>query len=200
MTLVDTAARVRGIAGRLAEHAVSPLHPLDLWKARLPAPTLVPLGASEAGRAAADLRGLVSWIDDGECFSRGVIGAARVEELLGGRITGPRDAVHAAVAVVSTSRRATGWTFHAATAYRSAEDGGIRIVDHLVGTRAGVADGVFTLDAWAGAVGRRASEVRIQHPLDNIPTGSGPVTVPALGTHIRGMGRRLASALARGEH
>jgi hypothetical protein len=196
MSIVDTAARVRGIAGRLAEGAVSPLRPLDLWKSRLAAPNLVPLGASEAERAAGELRGLLRWIDDGECYSRGAIGAARVQELLGGRLTGPGDALHAAVAVVGTSQRRTGWTFHAATAYRSAVDDQVHVIDHLLGARLGNASGTFTLDEWAEHLGRRAADVRLQHPLDNIPTGSGPFTVPATGWHLRGMGRRLARALA----
>jgi hypothetical protein len=208
MTIGETAAsalaharasNVRALAARIADAAIHPLRPFDLWKSRLAAPTLIPLHANEAERAVAELRGLISWVDDGECFSRGVFGAARMNELLGGRITGPRDAVHAAVAVVPTSRRATGWTFHAATAYRAAEDGGIRIVDPLLGRRLGVDGGVFTLDAWAGAVGRRASDVRIQHALDNIPTGSGPITIPATGPHLRGMGRRLAAAIRRAD-
>lgn len=195
MTLIDAAVRVRGIAGRLADRAVPVLRPFDLWKSRLPAPTLVPLTASQAERAATELRGLVRWVDDGECFSRGAIGATHVQELLGGRVTGPSDALAAGVAVVSTSRRQTGWTFHAATAFRSAEDDAVRVVDHLVGERVGNASGIFTLDEWAGHVGRRARDVRIQHPLDNIPTGSGPITVPATGFHLRGMGTRLARAL-----
>lgn len=162
---------VRAIADRLAAGAISPLRPFDLWKTRLPAPQLVPLSASQAEQAAGELRTLLSCVDDGECYSRGVVGAAHLNERFGAGLTaGPNDAVRAAVAVVATSRRQTGWTFHAAPAF-AAEDGSVRIVDHLLGRRAGTPSGVFSVDDWARHVGRRASDVRIQHPLDNIPTG-----------------------------
>src|SRR5688572_30038418 len=73
---------IRLIAQRLADHAVPGWRPFDLWKARLPPPQLLSVGTADAVRAAEDLRGLVRWVDDGDCFSRGVIGAKRVDELL----------------------------------------------------------------------------------------------------------------------
>jgi hypothetical protein len=192
----EAATTVRALAGALADHAVPALRPFDLWKARLAAPQLVPVGVADAARAAEDLRSLVRWVDDGNCFWRAVVGAARTEQLLGAR-TGAQvaQAPHAAVAVVPTSMRRTGWSFHAATAFRSAEDGTVRVVDHLLGQRAGRASGTFTTDEWAALVGRRGSDVRLQHVLDNVPTGGGPITMPATAGTLRRGGRMLARSL-----
>ena len=180
---------IRSIATRLADRAVPAFRPFDLWKSRLPAPSLLPVGTADAARAAEDLRGLVRWVDDGDCLARAAIGARRIDELLRGAVTGGDDATHAAVAVVNTSLRRTGWSFHAATAFRSAEDDGVRIVDHLLGARVGNASGVFGIDDWAAHLGRTASDVRVQSPVDNIPYG-GSVTVPATAHSLRGFGER----------
>jgi hypothetical protein len=187
---------IRTITARLADNAVPGWRPFDLWKSRLPAPNLLPVGTADATRAVEDLRGLFRWVDDGDCFSRGVVGASRVDELLGGTATGASDAVHAAVAVVNTSLRRTGWSFHAATAFRSADDGQVRIVDHLLGGRVGNASGIFRVDEWAGHVGRKASDVRIQSMLDNVPT-LGNVTTPAAPRFMRGMANRLVHSIQR---
>lgn len=193
---VSAVDEIRAIATRLADRAVPALRPFDLWKSRLPAPSLLPIGTSDATRAAEDLRGLVRWVDDSECLSRAAIGAERIDELLRGAVTGAEDARHAAVAVVNTSKRQTGWTFHAATAFRSAEDDGVKIVDHVLGARVGNASGIFTIDDWAGHIGRRARDVRLQSPVDNIPFG-GNVTVPATARNLRSYGERLVSSIQR---
>ncbi len=187
-------AEIGSIAGRLADVAVPSFRPFDLWKARLAAPTMLPVGASDAIRAAEDLRGLVRWVDDGDCLSRAVVGATRMDDLLRGAATGPKDAVSAAVAIVNTSQRKTGWVFHAATAFRSAEDDGIRVVDHLLGAKVGNASGIFKVGEWAGHVGRAAGDVRIQSVLDNVPF-AGNVTVPATGRTLRSFGKRLVESI-----
>ena len=156
------------------------------------------MGVRDAVRAAEDLRSLVRWVDDGECFSRAVVGVERLEELLGSAAAGPAQASHGAVAYVPTSMRRTGWSFHAATAFRSAEDDAIHVIDHLQGARTGRASGIFSLDEWAELVGRRASDVRIQDELDNIPTGGGPITAPATPRSFRGMANRLVRSFDRG--
>lgn len=189
---------IRTIAGRLADHAAPVLRPFDLWKSRLPAPNLLPIGAADAARAAEDLRSLVRWVDDGDCLARGAVGAERMDELLRGAVTGGDDARRAAVAVVNTSLRRTGWSFHAATAFRAAEDDGVKVVDHLLGARVGNASGVFSIDDWAGHIGRRASDVRLQSPLDNIPFG-GHVTVPATARSLRDYGERLVRSIGRAD-
>lgn len=189
---------IRAIATRLADQAVPSSRPFDLWKSRLPAPNLLPIGTADAARAADDLRSLFRWVDDGDCLARGAIGAEHTNELLRGVVTGAEDARHAAVAVVNTSRRQTGWTFHAATAFRSAEDDGVKVVDHLLGARVGNASGVFSIDDWAAHVGRRASDVRLQSPVDNIPYG-GPLTVPATPRNLRGYGERLVRSIMRAD-
>ncbi len=195
---------LRSLATGLADAAVPMHRPFDLWKSRLAAPNLMPLGAGDAARAVDDLRSLVRWVDDGHCLSRGAIGAARVEQLVGGGATfvaggggtAVTDAAHAAVAVVNTSLRKTGWSFHAATAFRSADDGGVRIVDHLLGERLGNASGVFRIEDWASAVGRRASDVRIQSPVDNVPF-AGNLTQPATPRILRSYGERLVRSIER---
>ncbi len=189
---------IRAIATRLADQAVPAFHPFDLWKSRLPAPHLLPIGTADAARAADDLRGLVRWVDDGDCLARGAIGAERINELLRGAVTGSDDARRAAVAVVNTSKRQTGWTFHAATAFRSAEDDGVKIVDHLLGARVGNASGVFSIDDWARHIGRHSSDVRLQSSVDNIPYG-GSVTVPATRSNLRGYGERLVRSIMRAD-
>jgi hypothetical protein len=187
---------IRTIARSLADDAVPALRPFGLWKSRLQAPQLLPVGAGDAARAADDLRTLLRWTDDGHCFARGVVGARQMDRLLGGTATGPADAVHAAVAVVNTSMRTTGWEFHAATAFRSAEDGQVRVLDHLLGQRTGNASGIFGVDEWAGHLGRSAADVRIQSVLDNIPTAK-HVTQPTTARIMRSLGGRLASSIER---
>lgn len=192
------AAVVRTLADDLSALARPAWRPLDVWRTRFAAPQLLPLHARDATRAVEELRGLVRWVDDGNCHARAVVGAARVDQLLGGALRGPEDAVRAAVAVVPTSMGRTGWTFHAATAYRSADDGRAYAVDHLLGDRLGRRSGVFELDEWARAVQADPGQVRIQHALDNVPTGGGPVTVPASPWQVRRLGRDLARSIERG--
>lgn len=192
------AATVRELADDLAQHALPVWRPLDLWRTRLAAPRLLPIAAADALRATEELRGLVRWVDDGNCHARAVVGAARIDELLDGVLHGPDQAVRAAVAVVPTSMRRTGWTFHAATAYRSAEDGSVRVIDHLLGARVGNASGNFAIDAWARQAGADPRRVRLQHAVDNIPMGSGPLTSPATPWQVRRLGRELARSIERG--
>jgi hypothetical protein len=194
---VRAASMVRALASQLSTHVVSVFRPLDLWGSRLAAPTLIPLAAHDALRAADELRGLVSWVDDGNCYARGIVGAAHVDRLLGGAVNGPQDAVRAAVAVVPTSMRRTGWTFHAATAYRSAEDGGIRVIDHLLGARVGRASGIFTDAEWAAHVHQPVRKVRVQHAVDNVPTGSSPLSAPATRDTVRRLGESLVRSIER---
>ncbi|MCW2921288.1 MAG: hypothetical protein JWL76_1162 [Thermoleophilia bacterium] len=182
------------IASQLAEHAVPSFRPFDLWKARLAVPHMLPVAAADAIRAAENLRGLVRWVDDGQCLSRAVIGAARMDDLVRGASVGTSDAVGAAVAIVNTSQRKTGWVFHAATAFRSAEDDGIRVIDHVLGAKHGNASGIFRVEEWAGHVGRSAKDVRIQSLLDNVPVG-GNVTIPATARTLRSFGKRLVSSI-----
>lgn len=190
---------IREIADAFARRA-APVT-LDLWKTRFPAPELATLSRAQATAGVAELSRLLPWVDDGNCFARGVIGAGRIEQQVTGHVTaGVRGAtegaelLHAAVAVVPTSRAKTGWTFHAATAVRIEGQEGVRIIDLLLSP-----DGApLSLDRWARAVGRRASDVRIQHPLDNIPTGSGPITVPASSWHLRQLGDAVVQSLPRG--
>jgi hypothetical protein len=198
MQVSGAGAIIRGVAARLAERAPSAFQPLDMWRTRFADPELIPLARDEVARVAATLGRELRWVDDGECFSRGVIGAGRTEELLGGRITGPGDATRAAVAVVGTSQRRTGWTFHSATAVKDAASGQYLVIDHLQGPRAGAADGVLTLDQWARLVGRRASDVHLQDMHDNVPTGSGPLTSPAGPRTLRSLGERLVRSIERG--
>jgi hypothetical protein len=199
MAITGAPGVIRGIATRLAEHAPSAFQPLDMWRTRFTDPKLVALAPEEIARAASTLGRELRWVDDGECFSRGVIGAGRIEELLGGRITGPNDATRAAVAVVGTSLRKTGWSFHAATAVKDAATGQVLVIDHLQAKRVpGAADGVLTLDQWARLVGRRANDVHLQDMHDNVPTGSGPLTSPAGPRTLRGLGERLVRSIERG--
>jgi hypothetical protein len=193
----DAAQQVRSIAAGLAADALPALRPRSIWRSRLPTPVLAAVGLDDAARAAHDLRGLMRWTDDGACYARAVVGARRVEQLLAGGGVGAADARRAAVAVVGTSHRRTGWTYHAATAIRTSDDGGIRVIDHLLGARTGRSSGLFTVDEWAGHVGRRASQVRIQDVLDNVPTGSGPLTAPATARTMRRFGAWLEQSIAR---
>ena len=60
-------------------------------------------------------------------------------------------------------------TYHAATAFRSADDDGIRVFDPLVAGPLGRTDGIVPLADWAGYIGRTAEDVRLQHSVDNVP-------------------------------
>jgi hypothetical protein len=166
---------VRRVSGLLIANTVNPLAPLGFWHARLPPPRLIALNENDAGRAVADIDGMFAAVDDELCFGRGSIGAAHVQERLGGGIAGLHDAMHAATAIVLTSHAKTGWYYHVAPAFLSAEDDGLRIVDRL---QSKGPTGMMTVDEWARSVGRIAADVRIQHPLDNVPMPPGGLTAP----------------------
>ncbi|MCW2949533.1 MAG: hypothetical protein JWN41_546 [Thermoleophilia bacterium] len=185
-------ASIAAVADDFAAHAVSPFHPVDTWKSRLPTPILIPLTQQQAAAGVEELSQLLPWRDDGLCYARGAVGSGRIEQMLTGRVTGPADALHAAVAVISTSLSRTGWAYHAATVIRRAGCDELQVIDRLLAPETGV----LSLSAWAGKVGRTAADVRIQSPLDNIPAGSGPLTIPALPHHFEAMGRDLVDSIS----
>ena len=168
------------MSGLLAAKVVSPLAPLDIWEARLPVPRLIPLNSSDASRAVAAIDGMFAPVDDELCFGRGILGAARVQELQAGGIAGVNDAMHAATAIVHTSHADTGWYFHSAPAIELADGSGLHIVDRL---QSKGSTGLMTVDDWARSVGRTAADVHIQHPLDNVPMPPGSLTAPL--THFK---------------
>jgi hypothetical protein len=189
--LAARTATISRVADELAHDAVPAWAPFGLWKSRLATPELVTLTHGQAAAGTRELSQLFRWVDDGLCFSRGVVGAGRIEEQLAGRVTATSNAWYAAVAVVPTSLHATGWAFHAATVVREAGQPELQVIDRLLAPETGT----LPLSAWAAKVGRTAADVRIQSPLDNIPTGGGPLTVPALRPYLRAMGRDLTASI-----
>ncbi|MCW2974377.1 MAG: hypothetical protein JWN72_2650 [Thermoleophilia bacterium] len=193
----ERAATIVRVATDLARHAAPVLQPLDLWKSRLAAPELVPLSHEQARAGVEELSQLLPWLDDGNCYARGAIGAGRMEELFTGAATpgaptsGGAPELHAGVAVVPTSMRATGWTYHAATVFREVGAKELQVVDRLLAPEGGV----LALGDWAAKVGRTVRDVRIQQPVDNTPTGGGPITAPAQPWRLKDLGRQLVQAL-----
>lgn len=192
---MQRASDVRGLAGRLAAKTPSIFGDIDMWGTRFAAPRLISLTASQATRAAEDLRGLLAWVDDGDCYARGVIGAARINELLGGRVTGLDDATRAAVAVVDTNMGQTGWAYHATPAYVSKEDGLTYVIDHLLGSRVGRTSGIFEQGEWAGHLHKSAADVGIQQLYDNAPIDMGQVTQMVGPGRMHGFGDSLADEI-----
>lgn len=179
----------------VSAHAVSMFRPLDLWHARLPKPDLIALSQPEIDRVVADTRTLFSWVDDGNCYARGFLGAARIEDLLSGRIGGPGDAVRAAVALVPTRRHETGWTFHAASVIRSAADGELYVIDHLLAPETGL----MKARDWAVKATRHpdgADQLTVQHLLDNVPA-LGPITTPETPFIVHGLAGTVEGSVRR---
>ncbi|MBC7460881.1 MAG: hypothetical protein H7287_05925 [Thermoleophilia bacterium] len=192
------AATITHVATEFAEHAVPALAPFDLWKSRLPAPELVPLSREQARAGVEELTQLLPWVDDGSCYARGAIGAGRIEELLTGSATpggatasATAPSLHAGVAVVGTSMRATGWSYHSATVFRETGISDLQVIDRLLAPETGV----LSLTDWAAKVGRAPGDVRIQQPLDNAPTGGGPLTAPAQPWRFKDLGQQLVRSL-----